>query len=187
MNEYIIDALLLGITLALDAFSVSMVYGAKYQKLNLGYSLIIVLTFGILQTLMPFISWSLIHYLSEKILIISKISPYISLILLTYIGIKMIINKDDEDKVNDINYSAVLMAGIATSIDALSVGFTFSNYNFNVVIVEVIIIGLITSIICLIGVYLGKRGGYLLGKKVPTIGGIVLILVGIKIFISGVF
>ena len=186
----IIDALLLGIGLAMDAFSVSIANGLNKPKMKFGNAFIMALVFGVFQAIMPIIGWAIMHFLSEKFIFIEKAVPFVAISLLFYIGIKMIIeaNKEQEEaEAETISKHELLIQGIATSIDALSVGFTIAEYSFMVALAEASIIGIVTTIICLAGIYIGKAGGNKLANKAPIFGGIILMIVGIKIFVEGVF
>lgn len=188
-STLIIDSLLLGVGLAMDAFSVSIANGLNKPKMKFDRALMMALVFGVFQAVMPIIGWAITHFLSEKFTFIEKAVPFVALSLLLYIGIKMIYeaNKGQEEiEAETISRHELLIQGIATSIDALSVGFTIAKYSFVVAAIEASIIGVVTTIICLAGIYIGKAGGNRLASKAPIFGGIILILVGIKIFVSGV-
>ncbi len=186
-RSFIINAFLLGIGLAMDAFSVSVANGLEDTKMKSRKMIFIAAVFGLFQMAMPLIGWFFVRKLAETFVLFEKFVPYIALILLLYIGSKMIYesisSKDSEDiaGVGDI-----LVQGIATSIDALSIGFTIAGLSFGHALYEAAIIGIVTFIICLFGVGIGKAGGSRLSDKAGIIGGIILILVGIRIFIAGV-
>ena len=132
-STLIIDALLLGIGLAMDAFSVSIANGLNKPKMKFNSALVVALVFGIFQAIMPIIGWAITHFLSEKFTFIEKAVPFVALALLLYIGIKMIYeaNKGQEEaEAETISKHELLVQGIATSIDALSVGFTIAKYSF---------------------------------------------------------
>lgn len=188
-----------GLTLAVDAFAVSVTDGMVYQNLSKKKSLIIPLTFGIFQALMPilgfYVSWGL-----SQIKIIEQVDHWIALALLVIIGGKMIfdgINElrspEEEAKPKQFSLTEVLIQGVATSIDALAVGFTF-NVMFQSVVqihlwawISVLMIGVITFLISLVGLHIGIKVGQLFKKKAcvaEIIGGIVLILIGIKIVVG---
>lgn len=169
----------------MDAFSISLANGLNKPNMNFKDVLLMVFTFGLFQALMPLIGWYLTSQLAEKFEFINKTVPYLALILLLYIGIKMIVEKDKKEEVS-LSFSVLVIQAIATSIDALSVGLTMIAYSFSKALYEALIIGIVTFIICLIAYYIGKKGGNKLSNNAPIIGGIILIIVGIKIFISGV-
>lgn len=189
MVELIIRALGLGVGLAMDAFSVSMSNGLKNKQMSFKRALIIALTFAIFQGIMPYLGYLLGHAILASIF---KIIPYVALFLLSFLGIKMIIeackNKKEEDKqeTKDFTFKVLLIQAIATSLDALATGLTFSNYSYLESLFVVLIIALVTLIICLIGVYIGKKFGLILKNKADIFGGIILIIIGLEIFIKGI-
>ena len=186
-GNFIINALLLGVGLAMDDFSVSVANGLEDPKMKKGRMIFIALTFGVFQTVMPLLGWFFIHKLAQAFALFEKFVPYIALTLLLYIGSKMIYEtlagKNSEET---LGVGGILVQGIATSIDALSVGLTIAVYSFEYALSEALIIGIVTTLICIGGVVIGKAGGSRLSDKAGIIGGIVLILVGIRIFIAGV-
>ena len=185
---FFINSVLFGIALAMDAFSVSVANGLNEPNMSKNKSLFISILFGLFQFAMPMIGWLCVHYLLEIFNVFQKYIPWISLILLLIIGIKMILDslhsKEEEKPVLNIN--ELLIQAIATSIDALSVGFTIAQYDFIKAFVESFIIGIMTTIICIIGVIVGKKFGNKYSKSASIIGGIILLLIGIEIFIKGV-
>lgn len=188
-------AFLLGIGLAMDAFSVSITHGIKDSNISRKRSLLIPLTFGFFQALMPLIGFFIVFGLSsiqEFSYVFSQIVPPLALVLLAYLGIKMIIEyakndeEDGDDKIKAKSFvGLVLVQAFATSIDALSSGLAMTDYSILEAIISVLIIGVITFIFCVLGISLGKQFGYKVGKKGELIGGIILILLGIFIFIRG--
>ena len=138
---------------------------------------------------MPLIGWLCVHTILEKFSIFEKFIPYIALGLLSFLGIKMILDgrKKDDDKKIAIGFIGLIVQGIATSIDALSVGFTIANMVFIEALVCCLIIAIITFIICFIGVYIGKKFGNKFDDKAELIGGIILIIIGIEIFLTNIF
>ena len=194
MGNVILTGIGLGIGLAMDAFAVSMSNGLKENKMKLKKILLIAITFGVFQGVMPLIGYlvgySLIDY-------IDKFVPWIALALLGFLGIKMIIdgikeikegNKDDEvcPCENCLSIKVLLVQAIATSIDALSAGLSFSNYKLIDAVIVVSIVAIITTIICVAGVYIGKKFGTKLSKYASFIGGAILIIIGIEIFLTGI-
>lgn len=186
MAKIIITSLLLGIALAMDACAASMTNGMKEPKMNYKKIITIGLLFGIFQGLMPLIGYLLGSVILSKI---EWIIPYVALVLLLLMGIKMIVEtfKSNEDYSRIVTYKLLFIQAIATSIDALTVGFSIANYKLNEALITVLVIALITFVISICGVYIGKLFGNKLGKKAEIIGGIILILIGLEIFISGVF
>ena len=191
MNSlFFINSILLGVGLAMDAFSVSVANGLNEPNMSKTKSLGVSLTFGVFQFAMPMIGWVCVHFLLESFNSFQKYIHWISLILLLYIGGKMLIetilNKNEEEK-PAVSVTELIIQGIATSIDALSVGFTIAEYNFSLAMIESIIIGIVTTIICIAGIIIGKKFGNRFSKSASIIGGIILIAIGVEIFIKGVF
>lgn len=186
----ILNSILLGVGLAMDAFSVSVANGLNEPLMKKNRMISISLVFGVFQTAMPLIGWFLVHTLIEKFKAFEKFIPWIALLLLAYIGIKMIIDgasNNDEQCQSSLSFSGLIIQGIATSIDALSVGFTIANYSFSSALLETIIIGIVTFIISILGIVIGKKFGTKFSNKASIFGGIILILIGLEIFITGVF
>ena len=194
MEKVILTGIGLGIGLAMDAFAVSMSNGLKENKMKLKKILLIAITFGIFQGVMPLIGYLVGYSLIEYI---DKFVPWIALALLGFLGIKMIIdgikeikdgNKDDDvcHCENCLSVKVLLVQAIATSIDALSAGLSFSNYKIIDAVIVVSIVAIITTIICIAGVYIGKKFGTKLSKYAAFIGGAVLIIIGLEIFLTGI-
>lgn len=191
MNSlFFINSILLGVGLAMDAFSVSVANGLNEPNMSKTKSLGVSLTFGVFQFAMPMIGWVCVHFLLESFNSFQKYIPWIALILLLYIGGKMLIetilNKNEEEK-PAVSVTELIIQGIATSIDALSVGFTIAEYNLSLAMIESIIIGIVTTVICIAGIIIGKKFGNRFSKSASIIGGIILIAIGVEIFIKGVF
>ncbi|MCQ2814670.1 MAG: manganese efflux pump MntP family protein [Bacilli bacterium] len=191
-----IQASLLGIALAMDAFSVSIANAFNEPHMKKSRAFIIALTFGLFQAIMPLIGWVCVYYLADSFNVFATyIVPCLALLALGFIGGKMIFtfikNRNSEEEVVTINNSkhsfviALFIQAIATSIDALSVGLTTSNYNFAQMSVTAAIIFGITFILCIIGLIIGKTIGSHIGKKAELIGGILLVCIGIFIFSKG--
>lgn len=190
--SFYINSLLLGVGLAMDAFSVSMANGLNDPKMKKSKIYLIAGMFGAFQYLMPMIGWICIHTMLEKFKVMEKFIPWIALILLAYIGGKMLIegirNKDEEEETSSaLSLKELLVQGIATSIDALSVGFTIAGYNALSANVSALIIGIVTFGISVAGVIIGKKFGDRLKGKASILGGVILIAIGLEIFIKGVF
>ncbi len=184
---FFFSSALLGIGLAMDAFSISLANGLAEPKMRFPKMLLIAGVFATAQFLMPFIGWTCVHTIAEHFLAFQKLIPWIALILLCYIGGNMLfdgIKKCEDDAPSKTTLVAILVQGIATSIDALSVGFTISQYNLTMAIFASLIIGAVTFVICLSGVFLGKRFGTHFSNKASIIGGAILIFIGLEIFIS---
>lgn len=188
--KFFLDSILLGVGLTMDAFSVSLANGFKEPKMKFRKVLLISGVFGLFQMLMPLIGWICVHFLVEKFTILTHFIPWIALVLLLYIGGKMVFGffmkkEDEKEEDTKTGFIAIIIQGIATSIDALSVGFNIANYNFSQAFVSTLIIGLITFSFCLVGVFLGKKFGTKFSTYAELIGGIILIIIGIEIFVTG--
>ena len=146
--------------------------------------------FGLFQGMMPMIGWICVHTVLQYFTSFEKFIPWIALILLIFIGGKMLMdgikNKDEEEK-HGVGIAALLVQGVATSIDALSVGFTIAEYDWVMALVASIIIAVVTFIICFAGIAIGKKFGTKLSIKAQIFGGVILILIGIEIFVTGIF
>ena len=189
---FLLNSVLLGIGLAMDAFSVSLANGLNAPKLSRGIKAAIPLTFAGFQFLMPMIGWFCVHSIAEAFTAFQMFIPWIALALLLFIGGKMLIegiksrnaeNKDDAA----LKPHALLIQGIATSIDALSVGFTIGGYRFGRALSASLIIAAVTYVICFFGLKIGQRFGTRLSWKASILGGVILIGIGIEIFVTGVF
>lgn len=186
---FFLNSALLGVGLAMDAFSVSLANGLNEQAMKKSKIFSIASVFAFFQGLMPLIGWICVHTVVRYFAAFEKFIPWIALVLLLFIGIKMLIsgakNKDGEQK-PALGVGALLLQGVATSIDALSVGFTIADYVFLQALVAVLVIMAITFGICLAGVFIGKKFGTKLAGKATVIGGIILIVIGIEIFLTGI-
>jgi len=188
--SFIINSVLLGFGLAMDAFSVSVADGMS-GKLGRVKRISIAGVFGFFQFLMPLAGWLIVRLAEEQFHIVYKFVPYAALIILTYLGVKMIAgcikNKNNETEwIKSLSPAVILMQGISTSLDALSVGLTTSGYTFMPALLSSLIIGAVTFALCVIGILLGRKIGDKL-KGAEIAGGIVLILIGIEIFVKNVF
>jgi putative Mn2+ efflux pump MntP len=147
-------------------------------------------TFGGFQILMPLIGWICVHTIATTFEAFQKFIPWIALILLAYIGGKMLIegvqNKEEEAESN-LSVQELMIQGIATSIDALSVGFTIAEYQWSEALIEALIIGVVTFFICIGGLLIGKKFGTKLAGKASILGGVILIAIGLEIFLNGIF
>ena len=188
---FFFNSILLGVGLAMDAFSVSLANGMNEPCMRKGKSVLIAGIFAIFQALMPMIGWICVHTIVQYFSAFEKFIPWIALALLSFIGGKMLYeaikNKDECPCCREgVSFWGLIVQGVATSIDALSVGFMIAPYNFLMAMVAVIIIGVITFGICLVGIYLGKKVGTKFSNKASIFGGVILILIGIEIFITGI-
>lgn len=185
------NSILLGIGLAMDAFSVSLANGLHEPRMGAKKTAQIAGTFAFFQALMPMIGWVCVHTISQYFITFEKMIPWIALILLSVIGGKMlsegIRHKEGDEEAPALGLTGLLVQGIATSIDALSVGFTISDYDFLMALVCSLIIAAATFIICVSGILIGKKFGTRLSGKASILGGAILIFIGIEIFAKGIF
>jgi putative Mn2+ efflux pump MntP len=188
---FFFNSLLLGIGLAMDAFSVSLANGLNEPTMSKKKMCGIAGIFAFFQALMPMLGWFLITTIAHLFNAFEKVIPWVALILLCFIGGKMlyegITTKEDEECKPKVGFCGLIVQGIATSIDALSVGCTISEYGFAMALICALIIALTTFIICMIGLLIGKNFGTKLSGKANIFGGIILIIIGIEIFVKGVF
>lgn len=183
---FFFNSILLGIGLAMDAFSVSLANGLNEPLMKKRKMCGIAGVFAGFQFLMPLTGWICVSLIAQYFKIFECFIPWIALVLLCYIGGQMIFEsrKNDSDEKAAVGITALLVQGVATSIDALSVGFTISEYCLSEAISACLLIGAITFIICLTGLVLGKKIGTRLAGKAEALGGIILIFIGFEIFIS---
>lgn len=182
-NMGAIEILLISIGLAMDAFAVSVCKGLAMKKMSWKKAIIIGLYFGAFQAIMPTIGFSLGTTFER---FITNVDHWIAFILLVGIGINMVkeaFNKESENRNDNVDVKTMLVLSIATSIDALAIGITFACLKIHIVM-PVITIGLITFIISVIGVKIGNRFGDKYEKKAEIMGGVILILLGIKILLE---
>lgn len=188
---FFLNSLLLGVGLAMDAFSVSMANGLNEPAMKQHKMLTISAVFGIFQGLMPLIGWICIHTVVQYFTAFETLIPWIALALLSYIGCKMVLDGLQPDEETEgtagLGPGALLVQGIATSIDALSVGFTIADYDFGAALLASAIIAVSTVIICYTGVLIGKTVGNKLAGKANILGGLILILIGLEIFLNSFF
>ena len=187
---FFINSILLGIGLAMDAFSVSMANGLNDIKMNKRKIILIASVFAFFQFAMPMIGWICLHTIIQYFEAFENFIPWIALILLTFIGIKMMVESTNANKENSnikkLSFGLLILQGIATSIDAFSVGFTIAEYNLLMAFIASLIIAIVTFLLCIIGVIIGKKFGMHLSNKAQIIGGIILIIIGLEIFIKGI-
>lgn len=189
---FFVNSILLGIGLAMDAFSVSLANGLNNPKMKFGKMSIIAGVYAFFQFAMPMIGWICVHTIVVYFKKFESFIPWIALILLLYIGGKMLIEGikgDDENQAEEkqLKFSTLIIQGVATSIDALSVGFTISEYDWLMALVASVIIAIVTFVICIAGLFIGKKIGTKISNKATILGGIILIFIGIEIFVKGVF
>lgn len=223
---FFINNVFLGVGLAMDAFSISLANGLNESQMTKRKMIYVAGVYAFYQFAMPMIGWLCVHTVAESFKTFQKFIPWIALILLLYIGIKMLVeavieirknktsvdkqnfqdlsenqqkisaksesfeklaNKKSASKTKKLTFGVLMVQGIATSIDALSVGFTISEYGTIMALVASLIIAFVTWVICFIGLVVGKKAGEKLAEKASIFGGIILIFIGIEIFIKGIF
>lgn len=178
----LIEIFFISIGLAMDAFAVSVCKGLAIKKINIKKFITIALYFGIFQSLMPTIGYYLGSAFSN---IVEKIDHWIAFILLFLIGLNMIHESfNNDESINDsTNFKTMIILAIATSIDAFTIGITFAFFKVNLLL-TILLIGIITFVLSFIGVLIGKKFGNILKKKAPILGGIILIVIGLKILLE---
>lgn len=186
---FFFNSILLGIGLAMDAFSVSLANGLNEPAMTRKKMCTIAGVFGFFQALMPMAGWICVHTIVQVFHSFEKLIPWIALILLGYIGGKMLLegirHKDDAPEEHlGVGFSALMIQGVATSIDALSVGFTIVDYNLPMALAASLIIAVVTFIICMAGLEIGKKAGTRLAGHASIVGGVILLFIGIEIFVS---
>lgn len=188
---FFFNSILLGIGLAMDAFSVSLANGLNEPTMSKKKMCGIAGIFAFFQALMPMLGWFLIRTLCSCFNQFQKLIPWVALILLGFIGGKMLIegikNQESETEKSGLGFGVLIVQGIATSIDALSVGCTISEYGFFMALVSAFIIALVTFGICFSGLKIGKKFGTKIAGKASILGGGILIFIGLEIFVTGVF
>ena len=189
--NFFFQSIALGIGLAMDAFSVSMANGIREAKMPGRKMCGIAGIFAFFQGLMPLLGWLCIHTIVQYFQAFQAWIPWIALGLLGFIGGKMLYEgiKSQSCPVVPaaLGIGALLVQGIATSIDALSVGFTIASYPLPMALISALIIAAVTFIICMVGLYIGKKAGSCLSGKAGIVGGAILIFIGLEIFITSWF
>lgn len=178
-----IEILLIGIGLAMDAFAVSIYKGLSMKSMSWRKALIVGLYFGTFQALMPVIGYFLGATFEN---LVTQIDHWIAFALLTFIGSNMLkeaFTKNEENRNDNVDFKTMIILAIATSIDALAVGITFAFLKVDIILAT-IIIGIVTLIICIIGVKLGNKFGDKYERKAEVVGGAILILIGLKILLE---
>lgn len=187
---FIFNSVLLGAGLAMDAFSVSLTNGLNEPDMKRGRMCGIAGVFAGFQALMPMLGWICVRTVVQYFVMFEKFIPWLALVLLVYIGGKMLIDgirkKDSEEKEEGIGAGALFLQGVATSIDALSVGFTIAGYGWIMALSSALIIAGVTFIICMAGLMIGKKFGTRLSDRAQILGGVILIVIGVEIFIKGI-
>ena len=195
---FFFNSILIGAGLAMDAFSVSLADGLAEPKMSARKQLFVALTFALFQAAMPFIGWFFVHTAVETFSAVSVAIPWLALALLSFIGGKMLFEGIREIRCQrgeaeycvpkkPLAITTLLVQGVATSIDALSVGFTISEHSLIEALLCVLLIGLVTLVICFAGISFGKKFGTAFAGKSTVLGGAILIFIGLEIFITSFF
>lgn len=188
--EFFFNSIMLGVGLAMDAFSVSLANGLHEPRMHPRRMCGVASVFAIFQAAMPMTGWLCVHTIVEYFRAFDKLVPWIALLLLSYIGGRMAlegIRGQQEEEAAGVGLRALLIQGVATSIDALSVGFTIADYDFFTALLASVLIAVVTFLICLAGLAIGKKAGTKFSGKANILGGVILILIGIEIFVSRLF
>ena len=189
--SFFFTSIMLGIGLAMDAFSVSLANGLNEPKMKKRKMCGVAGIFALFQFAMPMVGWICVSTIAQYFKAFEVCIPWIALILLGYIGGKMLYegikNKDSEEEKPAVGFAALLVQGVATSIDALSAGFTNAEYSCIEALLSCLLIGAVTFCICLAGLYIGKKAGTKLAGKAGILGGSILIAIGLEIFITSFF
>ncbi len=190
---FFVNSLLLGVGLAMDAFSVSIANALSESSMRKSRMCFIAGVYAFFQFSMPMIGWICVHTIVEYFERFDDFIPWIALALLLWIGGKMIWEAvhGEEDEAAEVaaklTFATLMIQGVATSIDALSVGFTIADYGLLMALVASLIIAAVTFAICMTGLLIGKKAGVKLGAKATLAGGLILVGIGIEIFVKGVF
>ncbi len=179
----IVAIFLIAISLTFDTFAVSVSSGISDEKIRFWQAVKIAIIFAVIQASMPLIGWLIGMQISNHF---SRLNHIIAFVLLFIIGAKMIYESSkDEDKksFNLSSFGIIISLGIATSIDALIVGFSFAFVKINIFL-SVFIIGFLTFLVAMLGMLIGKKASKIIGNKAEIIGGIILILIGLRILLK---
>ena len=188
---FFFNSALLGIGLAMDAFSVSLASGLRQPDMPGRRMCLVAGIFGVFQALMPLLGWVCVHTVVQRFRSFEAFIPWIALALLGWIGGKMLLEGirggEEEHSAGGAGLMTLLVQGVATSIDALSVGFTIADYDWPMALVCCLIIAAVTFVICLGGICLGKKFGVRLAGRASILGGSILIFICLEIFFTGIF
>ena len=192
---FFVNSILLGAGLAMDAFSVSIANALNESGMKKSRMCFIAGVYAFFQFAMPMIGWICVHTIVEYFSKFDDFIPWIALALLLWIGGKMIWEtvhpeseniEEEKEVLEKLTFSTLLIQGVATSIDALSVGFTIADYKLLMAFIASLIIAGVTFAICMTGLLIGKKAGEKLGAKATLFGGVILVGIGIEIFVKGV-
>nr|WP_154477845.1 manganese efflux pump [Suipraeoptans intestinalis] len=188
---FFVNSILLGEGLAMDAFSVSLANGLNEPKMGRRKMCGIAGMFAGFQAAMPMLGWICVHTMVQRFQLLSRGIPWIALLLLSFIGGKMLLEGirggEEEAVQTKLGLSVLFLQGVATSIDALSVGFTIADYGALMALVCSLIIAAVTFATSLLGLQIGRQFGTGFSGKASILGGVILIAIGVEIFVTGVF
>lgn len=188
---FFFNSIMLGVGLSMDAFSVSLANALNEPEMKKKKMCGIAGVFAFFQALMPLIGWICVHTIVKYFKTFEKFIPWIALVFLVFIGGNMLkegVKKQEESEEKEkLGLAVLFIQGVATSIDALSVGFTIAEYNFVMALTCALIIAIVTYFICMSGLLIGKKFGTKFSGRASILGGIILILIGVEIFITGIF
>ena len=185
--RFIVSGIALGVGLAMDAFSVSLANGLHDPDMKKSQMARIAGTFGFFQFMMPMVGWTLVNTLIALFSPLSHLVPVIALLLLGYLGVKMIregLEDREEEDAEVLGSGTLLLQGVATSIDALSAGLTIAEQGLAEAFGTCLLIAVTTFVICIAGLFIGRRFGTRLAEKASILGGVILILIGLEIFVT---
>lgn len=188
---FFFTSIMLGVGLAMDAFSVSLANGLHEPCMKPRKMAFVAGVFAFFQALMPMLGWICVHTIVQYFQAFEKCIPWIALALLGFIGGKMLIEgirgEEECDSRPGVGLGALAVQGVATSIDALSVGFTIAEYGLAEALIAALLIAVVTFFICYAGLFIGKKAGTKLAGKAGILGGAILIFIGLEIFITSFF
>lgn len=182
---FFLNNILLGVGLAMDAFSVSLANGLHEPSMKWGRMSVIAGVFGGFQFLMPLIGWACVTLIVDSFRMVQPYIPWAALFLLLFLGGSMVregLRGREECTETAADFKSLLLQGVATSLDALSVGFTIAHYNLVQALAGTAVIGIVTYMICMAGLEAGKIWGMKLAGKASVLGGLILIGIGLEIF-----
>ena len=180
------NCVLLGVGLAMDAFSVSIANCLANPRMNRAEMSGMAFSYGFFQFLMPMVGWFCVHTIISIFEKFQPFIPWIAFILLLYIGGKMVLEGrrgEVEEEGKKLTFGILMLQSVATSIDALSVGFTIAEYQVAMALAASLIIAVVTFAICMGGALIGKKAGSHLSGKASILGGTILIAIGLEILI----
>jgi len=189
MPGFVTSSVLLGAGLAMDAFSVSVADGLGAPGMSRRSRLAIPLVFAGFQFMMPMIGWLCVRAVAETFAVFQRAVPWIALILLSFIGIKMVLEGlrggNDPDGDMTLTPGALITQGLATSVDALSAGFTLAALDMARAAAACGIVAGVTYLLSFCGLHAGRRFGSRLSGRASALGGLILIFIGVEIFLGG--